>query len=140
MDYYSKNHKLPTDKEIGFEFGITEIDVKYFKRAAQEVYSLDTPIKDDSETLLSDTIVAETSTEEDVISELNFQQLLNVMKNNLTEREYKILLMRSGFETGTSMTLEETGKIFGVTRERIRQIEAKARRKIIRKQQQYMEN
>lgn len=137
-DYYLKTQSVPTDKELGDELGITEKEVRLLKRSAQEMISLDVPINEDNETLLKDILIASDITEDRVVSNINFRVMLKLMKKILNKREYGILLMRSGIYTGTKMTLEEVSSVYKVTRERVRQIEAKAKRKMIRKKEQYM--
>src|SRR5574343_287659 len=106
--------------------------VHYIQKISQEVISLETPIGDDDEdSTLSDFIKDETSMSPDQLANaaLLRDQIREVLVD-LTDRERKILSMRFGLEDNIPHTLEEVGKVFGVTRERIRQIEAKALEKI----------
>ena len=106
--------------------------VHYIQKISQEVISLETPIGDDDEdSTLSDFIKDETSMSPDQLANaaLLRDQIKEVLVD-LTDRERKILSMRFGLEDNIPHTLEEVGKVFGVTRERIRQIEAKALEKI----------
>lgn len=101
---------------------------------AQDVLSLNAPISEDEkgdetelEFLIEDT---SPSPEEVVISEQTKEHLMQYLQTYLKPREVEIIKMRFGFETDTPMTLEEIGRLFGMTRERVRQIEQKALRKL----------
>jgi RNA polymerase primary sigma factor len=122
----------PLPEEIAPEMGISTEKVCYIQKISQEVISLEKPIGDDSEdSTLSDLIPDEEadSPHEKANRTLLKEQIEDVL-TDLTEREQKILSMRFGLEDNITHTLEEVGKVFGVTRERIRQIEAKALEKI----------
>jgi len=122
----------PLPEEVAAEMGVDVEKVHYIQKISQEVISLESPIGDDDEdSTLSDFIKDEQSLSPDQLAShaLLKDQIHEVMRD-LTEREQKILAMRFGLEDGISHTLEEVGKVFGVTRERIRQIEAKALDKI----------
>ena len=119
-------------EEIATEMNLDVEKVHYIQKISQEVISLETPIGDDDEdSTLSDFIKDETSMSPDQLANaaLLRDQIREVL-TDLTERERKILSMRFGLEDNIPHTLEEVGKVFGVTRERIRQIEAKALDKI----------
>ena len=100
-------------------------------KISQEPVSLETPIGEEDDSHLGDFVPDERtmSPEEYATAELLKEELDNVLLT-LTEREEKVLKLRFGLEDGQCRTLEEVGQIFGVTRERIRQIEAKALRKM----------
>ncbi len=122
----------PLPEEIATEMNLDVEKVHYIQKISQEVISLETPIGDDDEdSTLSDFIKDETSMSPDQLANaaLLRDQIREVL-TDLTERERKILSMRFGLEDNIPHTLEEVGKVFGVTRERIRQIEAKALDKI----------
>ena len=122
----------PLPEEIATEMNLDVEKVHYIQKISQEVISLETPIGDDDEdSTLSDFIKDETSMSPDQLA--NAALLRDQIKEvliDLTDRERKILSMRFGLEDNIPHTLEEVGKVFGVTRERIRQIEAKALDKI----------
>ncbi len=122
----------PLPEEIASEMGVEVEKVHYIQKISQEVVSLEAPIGDDDEdSVLSDFIKDEQSLSPDQQASFGLlkDQIREVMAD-LSDRERKILAMRFGLEDGISRTLEEVGKVFGVTRERIRQIEAKALEKI----------
>jgi RNA polymerase primary sigma factor len=121
----------PTDEEVAERLGWTVIRVKSVKNVAREPISLETPIGEEEDSLLGDFI--EDKDIENPASQTAFtllqEQLQEVMKT-LPPREQEVLKMRFGLEDGYSLTLEEVGLYFNVTRERIRQIEAKALRRL----------
>ncbi len=121
----------PSPEEIAEEMGVTEERVREILKIAQEPVSLETPIGEEDDSHLGDFIE-----DQEVIApsdaaafELLKEQLEDVLET-LTPRERKVLRLRFGLDDGRSRTLEEVGQVFGVTRERIRQIEAKALRKL----------
>ncbi|WP_133528051.1 RNA polymerase sigma factor RpoD [Aminicella lysinilytica] len=121
----------PTPEEISKEMGITVDKVREIQKIAQEPVSLETPIGEEEDSHLGDFIPDEdvpAPAEAAAFSMLK-EQLVEVL-DTLTDREQKVLKLRFGLEDGRSRTLEEVGKEFDVTRERIRQIEAKALRKL----------
>ena len=121
----------PTPDEIAAEMGISVEKVREILKIAQEPVSLETPIGEEEDSHLGDFIPdddAPAPAEAAAFSMLK-EQLVDVL-GTLTEREQKVLKLRFGLEDGRTRTLEEVGKKFDVTRERIRQIEAKALRKL----------
>ncbi len=121
----------PTPEEIAKEMDISEEKVREILKIAQEPVSLETPIGEEEDSHLGDFIPDEdvpAPAEAAAFSMLK-EQLDDVL-STLTEREQKVLRLRFGLEDGRARTLEEVGKEFDVTRERIRQIEAKALRKL----------
>lgn len=122
----------PLPEEIAAEMNLDVDKIHYIQKISQEVISLESPIGDDDEdSVLADFIKDEqTSSPDQVANHALLRDQIKEVMNDLTEREQKILAMRFGLEDGISHTLEEVGKVFGVTRERIRQIEAKALDKI----------
>ncbi len=126
-----KNGHEPTPEEIGEEMGIPVEKVREILRVAQEPVSLETPIGEEEDSHLGDFIPDEDAT---VPAEAAYHSLLceqiDEVLETLTSREARVLRLRFGLEDGRPRTLEEVGKEFNVTRERIRQIEAKALRKL----------
>ena len=121
----------PTNEEISEQMGIEVDKVNEIRKIAQEPVSLETPIGEEDDSHLGDFIEDETAIAPDDAA--NFSMLkeqLNTVLNTLSDREKKVLELRFGLNDGTPRTLEEVGKEFDVTRERIRQIEAKALRKL----------
>lgn len=121
----------PTPEEIGNEMGLEVERVREIMKIAQEPVSLETPIGEEEDSHLGDFIP-----DEDVLAPADAatftmlrEQLIEVL-DSLTPREQKVLKLRFGLDDGRARTLEEVGKEFEVTRERIRQIEAKALRKL----------
>ncbi len=121
----------PTPEEIGKEMGITEERVMEIQKIAQDPVSLETPIGEEEDSHLSDFIEDEGSVAPtDAVSYTMLKEQLLGVLDTLTPREEKVLRLRYGLDDGRPRTLEEVGKEFNVTRERIRQIEAKALRKL----------
>lgn len=121
----------PSNEEISERMDIEVEKVNEIRKIAQEPVSLETPIGEEDDSHLGDFIEDETAIAPDDAA--NFSMLkeqLNVVLNTLSDREKKVLELRFGLNDGTPRTLEEVGKEFDVTRERIRQIEAKALRKL----------
>lgn len=121
----------PTPEEIGAEMELTPDKVREILKIAQEPVSLETPIGEEDDSHLGDFIedFEATSPADHAAYELLKEQLESVL-DTLTDREENVLRLRFGLDDGRTRTLEEVGKVFGVTRERIRQIEAKALRKL----------
>jgi RNA polymerase primary sigma factor len=121
----------PTPEEVAKHLGISPDKARKVMRVSQEPVSLETPIGDDDETHLRDFIEDKSvlSPEEQVSRKLLREQLIKVL-NTLGEKERDILMYRYGLVDGAEYTLEQIGKMFNVTRERIRQIENKAIRKL----------
>lgn len=121
----------PTPEEIAKEMGISESKVREIIKIAQEPVSLETPIGEEEDSHLGDFIPDDDAPApaEAASFTLMKEQLMDVL-DTLTPREEKVLRLRFGLDDGHQRTLEEVGKEFNVTRERIRQIEAKALRKL----------
>ncbi len=121
----------PSPEEIGEEMDLTPEKVREILKIAQEPVSLETPIGEEEDSHLGDFIPDDDAPApaEAAAYSLLREQLVDVL-DTLTPREQKVLRLRFGLDDGRSRTLEEVGKTFDVTRERIRQIEAKALRKL----------
>ncbi|WP_270746229.1 RNA polymerase sigma factor RpoD [Leuconostoc lactis] len=121
----------PLPEEIGAEMDLTPDKVREILKIAQEPVSLETPIGEEDDSHLGDFIEDNEaiSPADSAAYEMLRDQLESVLET-LTDREENVLRLRFGLEDGRTRTLEEVGRVFGVTRERIRQIEAKALRKL----------
>jgi RNA polymerase primary sigma factor len=125
------NGHEPTAEEIAAELDMPVDKVREIMRVAQEPVSLETPIGEEEDSHLGDFIPDDDApAPQDAASHTLLKEQLADVLDTLTPREEKVLRLRFGLEDGRSRTLEEVGKEFNVTRERIRQIEAKALRKL----------
>lgn len=125
------NGHEPTAEEIASELDMPVDKVREIMRVAQEPVSLETPIGEEEDSHLGDFIPDDDApAPQDAASHTLLKEQLADVLDTLTPREEKVLRLRFGLEDGRSRTLEEVGKEFNVTRERIRQIEAKALRKL----------
>ena len=121
----------PTPEEIAEDMGLPVEKVREILKIAQEPVSLETPIGEEEDSHLGDFIPDEDASEpSEAASFTLLKEQLSEVLNTLTPREEKVLRLRFGIEDGRTRTLEEVGREFNVTRERIRQIEAKALRKL----------
>ncbi len=121
----------PTPDELGERLDMDEAKVRKVLKIAKEPISMETPIGDDEDSHLGDFIEdSSISSPVDEATAAGLKEATREVLSNLTEREAKVLKMRFGIDMATDHTLEEVGKQFDVTRERIRQIEAKALRKL----------
>ncbi|MDO5651386.1 MAG: RNA polymerase sigma factor RpoD [Moraxella sp.] len=121
----------PTPEELGERLEMDEVKVRKVLKIAKEPISMETPIGDDEDSHLGDFIEDSTiSSPVDSATAEGLREATREVLDNLTDREAKVLKMRFGIDMASDHTLEEVGKQFDVTRERIRQIEAKALRKL----------
>ena len=122
----------PLPEEIAAEMGIEVDKVYHIMKISQETISLETPVgEDDEDSILAEFVEDEKATPPSIeAARTLLRERLKEILIDLTPREQKILAMRFGLEDGITHTLEEVGNEFGVTRERIRQIEAKALERI----------
>ena len=126
-----QNGHEPSPDEIAEELNMPVDKVREIMRVAQEPVSLETPIGEEEDSHLGDFIPDDDApAPADAASHTMLREQLMEVLDTLTPREEKVLSLRFGLEDGRSRTLEEVGKEFNVTRERIRQIEAKALRKL----------
>lgn len=124
-------NREPSEEELAVKMGITVDKIREIYKISQEPVSLETPIGEEEDSHLGDFVPDERnmSPEDYATNEMLKDEISEVLLT-LTEREEKVIRLRFGLEDGKSRTLEEVGQMFGVTRERIRQIEAKALRKL----------
>jgi RNA polymerase primary sigma factor len=121
----------PTSEEIGLEMDLAPDRVREIMKVAQTPVSLETPIGEEEDSNLGDFIPDEGGEAPSEAASLQMQkEAIEDVLGSLTERERRVLRLRFGLDDGRPRTLEEVGKDFNVTRERIRQIEAKALRKL----------
>ena len=121
----------PSAEEIADEIGMPIDKVREVLKAAQNPVSLETPIGEEEDSHLADFIPAEGSSDPaELANAAMLKEKMHEVLETLPEREKRVLVMRYGLEDGETRTLEEIGVEFGVTRERIRQIEDKALRKL----------
>ncbi len=121
----------PTSEEIAMQMEISPEKVREIIKVSQEPVSLETPIGEEDDSHLGDFIEDHSAlAPADAASHQLLKEQVEDVLDSLTERERKVLQLRFGLDDGRSRTLEEVGKEFHVTRERIRQIEAKALRKL----------
>jgi RNA polymerase primary sigma factor len=121
----------PLDEELAAELELASERVREIKKAAQEPVSLEIPVGSEEDSHLGDFVPDEASlSPADVATRQMLKEQMDDVLDSLTVRERRVLQLRFGLEDGRQRTLEEVGREFGVTRERIRQIEAKALRKL----------
>lgn len=129
--FLQEHGREATNEELSKEMGISVEKIREAKKAAQDPISLETPIGEKEDSHLGDFIEDQkTASPEDEAAATMRREQVYKMLDTLTEREKGVLALRFGMDDGTPRTLEEVGKYFGVTRERIRQIEGKALKKL----------
>lgn len=131
---FSQRHgREPTLEELSKEMRLSEDKILEIQQSAMDTISLETPVGDDEDTSLKDFLLDEgIPSPEEIVARSVMEENTHEVLGILTEKERSVLILRFGLEDGRQRTLEEVGKQFGVTRERIRQIEAKALRKLRR--------
>ena len=129
--YLQEKGREPTHAELAKELNLDEKKIKNILKISKEPISLETPVGDDEDASIKDFIESESdlSPSEQVTSSDLKERVREILKT-LTPREEKVLKMRFGIDVASEHTLEEVGKDFSVTRERIRQIEVKALKKL----------
>ncbi len=134
MDAYGRQlGRKPTVAEIAAHMAIPEAKVQTILSLVKEPISLDTPLGEDGDTCLADMLTDDCAEDpEAVLMDARFKEAMQKILTTLSPREEKIICMRFGIRQKSNYTLEETGKVFGITRERIRQIEAIALMKLRR--------
>ena len=120
----------PTPEEVAKSLGIDETKAREIIKVSQEPTSLETPVGDEEDSHLGDFIADQGLQPDEQATRELLKVHLDEVLDSLSPREKRVLQLRFGLEDGKQRTLEEVGKEFGVTRERIRQIEAKAIRKL----------
>jgi RNA polymerase primary sigma factor len=129
--FVQEKGREPTHEDLARKMGLSVAKIREIVKVAQESVSLDAPVGDEEETRLGDFIEDKTSpSPEDTVIHRNLREQIELALDSLTEREAEVLKLRFGLKDGKEHTLEEVGDIFKVTRERIRQIEAKSLRKL----------
>jgi len=123
----------PKEEEIAQESGFSSEKIRKILKIAQQPISLETPVGDDDSHLRDFLEDIKTVSPPEVVSQINLREQLGLVISSLTDREARVVEMRFGLGDGNEHTLEEVGQEFHVTRERIRQIEAKALRKLKKK-------
>lgn len=131
---YEQNYGCkPKDAIVAEEFNIPIWKVRDIAKAAEEPVSLATPIGEEEDSILQEFIPSEDESIEELYSQTEMKETVKDAVAQLTPRETMVLSMRFGIDDGREKTLEEVGKVLGVTRERVRQIEAKAFRRLRRR-------
>lgn len=123
---------LPSDEEIMTKLDISEVTYKLVTSYHQDVVSLSTPVGEEQDSTVGDFIAADSMNVEDYADYVDLKETIKTILNSgaFNERERDIIIKRFGLDGGNPMTLEQVGALYGVTRERIRQIECKAIRKL----------
>lgn len=129
--FLQENGHEASPEELAELMEISVTEVKELQKLAQDTISLDSPVGDEDESHLGDFIADNNMAEPfEATADTMLREQLEEVLSTLTEREQEILRLRVGFDNGRPMTLEEVGELYGLTRERIRQIESKALRKL----------
>lgn len=124
-------HREPTPEEISEYLNLSPAKIKEILKLSQETASLDTTVDDDNVTKLSDLISDDHTTQPfETVFNITLKERIQKVLDELTEREKHIIQLRFGLDGGQPLTLEETGNVLGITRERVRQIQEKAKCKL----------
>lgn len=130
-EFLTNFQRVPTPAEVAKKLDISEKKIKEIYKYMSDTSSLDTPVGDEEDTTIGSFIVDEAIVDPALNMEnVALTEALEKVLSTLKEQEAEVIRLRFGFDNGRSKTLEEVGEIYGVTRERIRQIEAKALRKL----------
>lgn len=132
-EYFLRHQELPETKYIALEIGLPEKKILQIKSSTAEMLSVDESISNDSDDITLKDILPSTSEQSQVekIERQELSEIVNSLIDTLSTREKQIIMMRFGVNISRDYTLEEVGKKFGVTRERVRQIELKALKKML---------
>jgi len=129
--FMQEHGREPTNTELAKELNLDEKKIKNIIKISKEPISLETPVGDSEDASVKDFIESENdSSPADIVANSDLKEKVREVLKTLTPREEKVLKMRFGIDVASEHTLEEVGKDFSVTRERIRQIEVKALRKL----------
>ena len=129
--FLQEHGREATPQELAELMNVSADEVKELQKLAQDTISLDSPVGDEDDSHLGDFIADSNMAEPfEATADTMLREQLEEVLSTLTEREQEILRLRVGFDNGRPMTLEEVGELYGLTRERIRQIESKALRKL----------
>jgi len=129
--FYTERGYLPSNEELATASGLSVDKVEEILRYTEEPISLETPVGEEEDSTLSDFIVDEDALDPaDAVDMISLKESLEKLMKSLNTREEMIIRLRFGFDNGRIWTLEEVGALLGVTRERVRQIETKALRKL----------
>lgn len=136
--YYNEHGKEPSIKEISHNLGYREEEVKECIHNDKDIISLDAPIMiEESESTLKDFIIDDIDVSDKASSSINYEKIFEKVQSVLSEREFKIINLRFGILSNRTYTLEEIGTELNITRERVRQIEAKACKRLRRVLREY---
>ena len=120
----------PTTEEIARKIGVSPHKIEEFRQFIQEPISLETPVGDEGESAIGDFVEDDSLSSSEVVAQQELREQVAMLLQDLNERERTVIQMRYGFLDGESHTLEEVGRVLNLTRERARQIEAKALKKL----------
>ena len=129
--FHMEKGRLPLYEEIQQALGYTLDEIKIYKRVEQDLISLQKPITEDRpETLIEFIVDDNENIEEKVLDRLEYERIVKVIMTQLSEKESIVMTLRYGLIDGKEKTLDEIGEVFGLTKERIRQIEVKSLKKV----------
>lgn len=125
-----KNGRMPSNKELSLTLGYTEEEIEEYKKVSQEVLSLDMPFGEENAYSLVENLATDENLEDDVINKIICQEVYKVLPQILTKREIEVICSRLGLIDKIERTLEETGKIYGISRVRAGQLESSGIKKL----------